>query len=144
MVFDRLQESGRKTVNDQVSVFSQANMPQIRKEKLNADLRSRLQMYWRKVYRDICKEDVQDTFKISCPKFIQILHQKGCFVSREELLKLYQRFGTDADPKREYQLSDFETIFNEGDSQLNYKQMTKDLQLQQSYLDFIQVKNTES
>lgn len=104
-------------------------MPQFRKEKLNADLRSRLQLYWRKVYREICKFDVMDTNKVPCSKFIEILHEKGCFVSREELLKLYQKFGTEADRKREYTLSEFESIFIDGEAQMNYKQMTKDLQL---------------
>jgi len=67
-------------------------------------------MCWRKIYRDIIKEDQGNTGQIACNKFMEILHNQDCFVSREELLKLFKRFGIDEDSESADQ-RDFEDIF---------------------------------
>lgn len=69
-------------------------------------------MSWRKIYREILKTDIKKEGKITCAKFMQLLHQNDCFLSREEYLGLFKKFGSG--PKfssGEPDLNDFESIY---------------------------------
>ena len=57
----------KKVHYDQVSQGSSVKTE--RKEKMNQDLRSRLKVAWRKIYRGIIKVDLEKTGKISTAKF---------------------------------------------------------------------------
>ena len=77
-------------LKDQISLIqSGKGSLTTRKEKLDHDLKSRLKTTWRKVYRDIVKYDHAKTNQIPCKDLINILHRQECFVSREELFKIF-------------------------------------------------------
>ena len=77
-------------LKDQISlVQSGKGSITTRKEKLDHDLRSRLKTTWRKVYRDIIKYDHMKTNQIPCRDLINILHRQECFLSREEIFKIF-------------------------------------------------------
>ena len=57
----------KKVQYDQVSQASSVKTE--RKEKLNQDLRSRLKVAWRKIYRAILKIDIEKKGKIATAKF---------------------------------------------------------------------------
>tara|TARA_B110000285_G_C15134033_1_gene625616 strand:+ start:3144 stop:3416 length:273 start_codon:yes stop_codon:yes gene_type:complete len=84
----------RVNQKDQVSIIGQGtNYALLKNDKASIDLKARLQTSWRKVYRDLIKYDLSKTNKVPLPKFLKYLHRQNCFVSREELIKLYQKFG---------------------------------------------------
>lgn len=78
-------------LRDQISIAQSGYKGSLtsRKEKLEFDLKSRLKTTWRKVYRDFMKNDTLKTSNVSCKEFITILHRHECFVSREELFKIF-------------------------------------------------------
>lgn len=121
-------------------VSSKINLDVQRKEKLNADLKMRLQTSWRKIYRELLKFDEKRTGLISCPRFMQILHREDCFISREELMKLYKQFG---DHTQDYDtnqtgVTQFEEVFENNSCHLKYKMLSKEMKLHQNYLEYIQ------
>ena len=67
---------------------------EMRKIKLESDLKSRLAMGWRRVYRAISKQDPGNTSKITAKQFSSICHQNDVFLSREELLRLCRKYGS--------------------------------------------------
>ena len=125
----------------QYDLFSQATTVKTteRKEKLNHDLRSRLKVNWRKIYRSIIKIDLQKSGLISTAKFGQILHANGCFISREELLRLAVSFGNS-----NLHAEDIEDIQNDYNTKIDYEKLSKEMGLHHSYLDLIKSNQLDS
>ena len=76
------------------------------------------------------KADVNKSGIISCPKFTRILHNKGCFVSREELLNLYNKFGN-MPQNSDINFIDMDHIFYDETCIINYKKMSQEMNLHQ-------------
>ena len=74
------------------------------------------------------KLDYDKSGLISCPQVLKILHKQDCFISREELIWLFQKFGK-ATLDTQPDLSIFEEIFFNENAYLQYKLMTKELGL---------------
>ena len=126
----------RVNQKDQVSIIGQGtNYALLKNDKASIDLKARLQTSWRKVYRDLIKYDLSKTNKVPLPKFLKYLHRQNCFVSREELIKLYQKFGNAY--QQSIDLDQFQNIFGNENNWIDYKHLSKDMGLHQSYLEFI-------
>jgi len=99
-----------------------------KREKNEDDLKQRLKTSWRKIYRAIVKLDEEHTGQVRMAEFIEVLHQNGCFVSRDEVLKNQRKYGNN-----QYRGSDVHDKHN----LLDYDYFSKDMGLHHSYLDFI-------
>jgi hypothetical protein len=56
---------------------------------------------------------------------MHILHREDCFISREELMKLYKQF-SDTDKESDLQ---FEEVFENNGCHIKYKQLSKEMNL---------------
>jgi hypothetical protein len=69
---------------------------------------------------------------------MQLLHQNDCFLSREEYLGLFKKFGSGPKSTGEPDLNDFEAIFiSDHLHLLAYKTLSKQMNLHHNYLDSI-------
>jgi Ca2+-binding EF-hand superfamily protein len=84
------------------------------------------------------KRDIENQGVVSCPAFISILHNKNCFLSREELVKLFRKFGHGSKHTEEVEIQDYDLIYEDKDQLIQYKMMSQGLNLHQNYLEYIQ------
>lgn len=78
-----------------------------------------------------------DSGVVSCPKLISSLHLHNCFLSREELIKLFKKYGSGTKQSVDVDLQDYEAIFNDREQGILYKEMSRGLNLHHEYLDYI-------
>lgn len=84
-----------------------------RMERLEDDLRRRLAIGWRNIYRTILKADSSRSGHIQCNQFASIVHNNQVFISREELLRICKRFGTQIETARTIGIESLEDFFGD-------------------------------
>lgn len=125
------QKEARTPYNDQRSLMNESQTNSImvvQKEKNENDLRQRLRTSWRKVYRALVKIDEGRSGLVRMQEFVDTLHQNKCFVSKDELIKIQKKYGS--------QFYGNESA-DKQQNQINYEYMSKEMGLHHSYLDYI-------
>lgn len=108
-------------------------------QKNQSDLKQRLKICWRRVYRNLKKLDEAKTGMARLTDLVESLHQNKCFVSREELTKLLQKYrGGPATRNFISGMAASTDTLTDHTATINYELMTKEMGLHNSYLELIQ------